>query len=102
MTALLHVDGYWLTRTVFQRGLALIYLIAFINAANEFNPLLGQHGLLPVSSWIKQTTFRESPSLFLFSSTDITFTVAAWAGALVACLALSGLTDRRPARLPAG
>src|SRR5689334_18519235 len=34
-------DNYWLTRTVFQRGLALVYLIAFLNAVNQFRPLLG-------------------------------------------------------------
>ena len=46
-------DGYWLTRTVFQRGLALIYLIAFLNAVNQFKPLLGENGLLPVPAWVR-------------------------------------------------
>ena len=41
-------DAYWLTRTVFQRALGLIYLIAFINAVNQFKPLLGERGLLPL------------------------------------------------------
>lgn len=30
--------GYWLTRLVFKRGLALTYLIAFIVALNQFRP----------------------------------------------------------------
>ena len=56
MTSLWNAENYWLTRTVFQRGLGLIYLIAFLNAVNEFKPLLGGHGLLPVREWIQQAT----------------------------------------------
>ena len=41
------VDGwvqpaYWLSRLVFERGLAAIYLIAFLTAVNQFRPLLGE------------------------------------------------------------
>jgi hypothetical protein len=38
---------YQLPRFLFQRGLGLIYLIAFLFAVNQFRPLLGEHGLLP-------------------------------------------------------
>ena len=33
--------GYWLGRLVFLRALAVIYLIAFLVAASQFRPLLG-------------------------------------------------------------
>jgi hypothetical protein len=91
----LHWDnhGYWLTRTVFQRGLGLIYLIAFLNAANQFKPLLGEHGLLPVPVWIKDVAFRESPSLFFFAPKDSAFLLAAWTGVVLSCLVVTGISD---------
>ena len=51
-------DNYWLTRTVFQRALALVYLIAFLNAVNQFKPLLGENGLLPVPAWVRSVPCR--------------------------------------------
>ena len=42
----------------------MIYLIAFVNAVNQFRPLLGEHGLLPVPAWVKAGSFSRFPSLF--------------------------------------
>jgi hypothetical protein len=86
-------DNYWLTRTVFQRGLAFVYLIAFLNAVNQFKPLLGERGLLPAPSWIRQVPFRASPSLFYLAPRDWAFTLAAWSGVALACLALTGIAE---------
>jgi hypothetical protein len=88
------VDGYWLMRTVFQRALALVYLIAFINAVNQFKPLLGERGLLPVPAWVKDVPFRATPSLFYLAPRDWVFTTAAWIGVAVSLLALAGVTER--------
>ena len=49
------VFGYWYSRFVFERGLALIYLVAFLCAANQFVPLVGEHGLMPASRFIRRT-----------------------------------------------
>jgi len=87
-------ETFWLTRLVYQRGLAFILLIAFLNAAFEFKPLLGGHGLLPVPDFVKAVPFRASPSLFFFAPTDTAFTIAAWLGVLLACMALAGIADR--------
>ena len=46
--------GYWYSRWLFERALALIYLVAFLVALNQFVPLLGEHGLLPVPAWVAQ------------------------------------------------
>jgi hypothetical protein len=86
-------DGYWLTRAVFQRGLALIYLIAFLNAVNQFKPLLGEHGLLPVPAWVRSVPFREMPSLFYLAPKDWAFTAAAWTGVFLSALALAGISE---------
>ena len=66
-TALMNVDdprGLWLARLLLERGIGLICLIAFIVALNQFKPLLGERGLLPVPLFVKQVSFRETPSLF--------------------------------------
>src|ERR1022692_2275623 len=87
-------ETFCLTRLVYQRCLALILLLAFLNAAFEFKPLLGEHGLLPVPLFTKAVPFSSSPSLFFLAPNDTAFTLAAWLGVLLACLALTGLADR--------
>ena len=86
--------GYWLARFVFQRGMALIYLIAFLVALNQFRPLLGERGLQPVPEFVRQVPFREAPSLFYLAPKDAAFTAAAWIGILFSCVALSGFSER--------
>jgi hypothetical protein len=88
-------DGnYWLTRLLFTRALALVYLIAFLCALNQFRPLLGEHGLLPVTAWVRQVPFRDTPSLFYLFPKDWAFGAAAWAGIALSALAMAGVTDR--------
>src|SRR5947209_6981127 len=87
-------ESYALTRLVFQRSLALVFLVAFLNAANQFKPLLGERGLLPVPQFVKEVPFRESPSLFFFSPSDKTFTTCAWLGVFLASLAIAGIPEQ--------
>ena len=71
---------YRLTRTALQRGLALVYLIAFLVAENQFVPLCGERGLLPVPRFVEQVPFSAAPSLFFWFPHDRAFTLAAWLG----------------------
>jgi hypothetical protein len=84
----------WLPRFVYQRGLGLVFLIAFLAAAFQFVPLLGEHGLLPVPLYVSRVPFSETPSLFFLAPHDWAFTLAAWLGVALACTAVSGLSDR--------
>src|SRR5690349_22647608 len=96
MNAVLSVDdprGYWLTRLLLERGIGIICLIAFIVALNQFKPLLGERGLLPVPLFVKEIPFRATPSLFFFCPNDIAFTAAAWLGILLSCAAVVGISD---------
>ena len=86
--------GYWYARWLFERALAVLYLVAFACAANQFVPLLGEHGLLPVPVFVRAIPFSESPSLFYLAPTDAAFRAAAWAGIALACLALTGAMQR--------
>jgi hypothetical protein len=88
------LSGYWYSRFVFERALALIYLVAFLCAANQFVPLLGENGLMPASRFIRYVPFRESPSLFFFASSDAAFRVAAWAGVALSVAAVLGMGNR--------
>src|SRR5262249_12081770 len=86
--------GYWCARLLFKRALAGIYLVAFICAANQFVPLLGEHGLLPVPRFVSQVTFLDSPSAFFLVATDRAFLIAAWTGIALSCVALTGYVER--------
>ena len=95
----LAADGYWLSRLVFQRALAAVYLVAFLNAANQFRALLGSRGLLPIPAYLAHTPFRRSPSLFHVYYSDRFFAALAWVGVAVSAALLVGLADGLP--LPA-
>lgn len=85
---------YWLTRLVIQRGLAGIYLIAFVVAVNQFRPLLGTRGLTPVPWFTSHTSFWQSPSVFYWYYSDRFAAALQWLGVALAALALSGLSER--------
>lgn len=88
---------YWYSRLIFERGLALIYLIAFIVVINQFIPLLGERGLLPVPRFVQAVPFRESPSLFYLRATDGAFRAAGWLGVMLSIVALTGVVQHRSA-----
>jgi hypothetical protein len=87
-------ETFLLTRAGLQRGLALVFLIAFLNAVNQFKPLLGERGLLPVRQFVQEMSFSDSPSLFFFLPKDTAFTIAAWLGVLLSCAAVIGISER--------
>ncbi len=93
-------ESYWLAHFVFERALGLIYLIAYLVAANQFRPLLGERGLEPAPRFVKLVSFRESPSIFHFHYSDRAFGRLAWGGVILSLVAASGLADRGPFWLP--
>jgi hypothetical protein len=89
-------ESYWLSRLVFQRALALIYLVAFLSAANQFRALIGEQGLLPVPDYLRQVRFGRAPSLFQLHYSDRFFAAVAWTGVLLSGALLVGLGDVLP------
>ena len=81
---------------MFERGLALIYLVAFVSTYSQFPALLGEHGLMPVKRWVKRVPFVEAPSLFYVRQTDRFARGVALAGIALSLLELSGVADRAP------
>nr|WP_241432215.1 lipase maturation factor family protein [Ilumatobacter nonamiensis] len=87
---------YDVARLVLQRGVALAYLLAFINMRNQFRPLLGEHGLMPVPTFLERVDFARAPSLFQWRYSDPMASGVAWAGVVLAALALFGGFDLVP------
>ncbi|MER7837149.1 lipase maturation factor family protein [Streptomyces sp. NPDC096040] len=88
--------GYWLSRLVFQRALAGVYLVAFLVAALQFRALLGERGMLPIPRFVAQVPFRRAPSLFHWHYSDRFFAACAWAGCAVSVALLAGLDSWLP------
>ncbi|UWZ86051.1 lipase maturation factor family protein [Occallatibacter riparius] len=85
-----------LARLLVQRGMAAIYLVAFLTVLNQFKPLLGERGLLPVPEFLRRVSFREAPSLFHWRYSDGLADAVAWSGVVLSVLALAGITDAGP------
>ncbi|OQP40074.1 hypothetical protein A4H97_17835 [Niastella yeongjuensis] len=94
--------SYWLTRFMILRMLGLIYAIAFLVAINQVLPLIGSHGLLPVSLYIKSisqwlgsngASFIKLPSIFWFWHTDTALITVSWIGFVLSCLVAAGFAN---------
>ena len=93
---------YWLTRFVILRLLGAVYLVAFLAAARQVVPLIGSHGLLPVSLFLDRVHnaygsssagFVRLPSLFWLAHSDAVLRMTAWSGFAVSCLVLAGYAN---------
>jgi len=80
----------WLGRVFLERGLAALFLVAFVSARNQFPALLGERGLLPVPAFLGVRSFREAPSLFHWHYSDRFFSVVAWTGIVLSTAILLG------------
>ncbi|MGW2047445.1 lipase maturation factor family protein [Streptomyces sp. NPDC001858] len=87
---------YGLSRLVFQRALAGVYLVAFLTAALQFRALLGERGMLPVPRFVERVPFRRAPSLFHWRYSDRLFALCAWTGCAVSAALLAGLDGLLP------
>lgn len=94
-----HAPDYWIARLLIQRGLGVLYLIAFLVALQQFRPLLGEHGFLPVPRYLARVRFRDAPSLFHARYSDRLLVAVSVVGILLSLAIVIGLPDRWPAPL---
>jgi lipase maturation factor len=87
---------YWLGRFVLERGVAAIYLIAFVAAALQFRALIGEHGILPVPRLLARQSFWQTPSIFHLRYSDRLFAVVSWFGAALSAAVVVGAADLVP------
>src|SRR3954466_1577562 len=93
----LHAEGYWLPRFFLPRGLGLGSLIAFVVVPEQFRPLLGEDGLLPVPGFLARVSFRRAPSLFHFRYSDRLLVAVAVTGIVLSLAVVAGIPDLLPA-----
>ena len=92
----LTAPDYTIARFVIERGLALIYVIAFVVAARQFPALCGDRGLQPASRILARTRFLDAPSVFHWGYSDRRLAIASWSGVVIALLLLVGLPQVVP------
>jgi hypothetical protein len=92
----LTAPDYTIARLVIERGLALLYVIAFVVAARQFPALCGELGLQPASRILSRTRFLEAPSLFHWGYSDRRLAIVSWSGAALSFLLVVGLAQVAP------
>ncbi len=92
---------YRLIIALFLKGLALIYLAAFVSLTGQIEGLAGSQGILPLVEQQSDLAGRyglwsvlATPSLFWINSSDTALVIAAWAGSAAAVLLLFGILPR--------
>jgi lipase maturation factor 1 len=86
------------SRALFLRLLALVYLVAFASLATQMTGLVGERGLLPVGEFLDRArdaygtgAYRLFPTLLWFSHTDAILNLLCWSGVAVSLLLLAGV-----------
>ena len=99
-TAWFDAPEYEFARQVLQRGIATIFLVAFLSCLNQFPALLGERGLLPVPDYVDSFRRRKRPSLFLWRYSDRLLRSVCWSGMAIAGTIVAGLPQLGPPWLP--
>src|SRR5688572_5130962 len=92
----LGAPDYTIARLVIERGLALIYLIAFVVAIRQFPALCGERGLEPAPAFLARVRFLRAPSIFHWGYSDRRLAVVAWVGVAISATLLLGLPQQAP------
>ncbi|EMA43459.1 hypothetical protein C448_09717 [Halococcus morrhuae DSM 1307] len=90
---MVEIAGYWVVRFLFRRALGIIYLTAFLVAANQYEALHGENGIFPVGDFTDRSSFRNAPGLFHVVSSDTAIAGCAWVGVGLSVLTVTGLSD---------
>lgn len=88
--------GYWLGRLVLERGVAVIYLLAFVAAAAQFRALIGERGILPIPRFLAGQSFWRTPTIFHVRYSDRLFSAVSWFGAALSAAIVAGAADAVP------
>ncbi|HEX4083761.1 MAG TPA: lipase maturation factor family protein, partial [Chthoniobacteraceae bacterium] len=96
-------DTWYLTRFLLLRWLGFVYAVAFLIAARQIVPLIGDHGLTPASEWMAMvrdyfqhqgaSPFWKVPSLFWFGLSDRLLVVGAWTGFALSLVVVAGYAN---------
>ncbi len=93
---------YVLVRFLMLRLLGVVYLMAFLVAARQAVPLIGEHGLLPVPRFLEAVhaaygsgaeAFVRLPTLFWIGYSDRALVAVSWLGVLLSAAVVAGVTN---------
>ncbi len=87
---------YTIAREILQRGVAALYVVAFLSAVAQFPALLGEHGLLPAPRFLRNAYARRQPTLFRLRYSDRLLRAVAWTGAALSALIVVGVLQLTP------
>lgn len=100
-----HVPTFQLTRFVLLRLLGIVYLTAFLVAANQIVPLIGHDGLTPADRFLPQveeyfkvhseegSAFENFASIFWWKLSDSFLQNMAWVGVALSALVVCGFAN---------
>jgi hypothetical protein len=85
-------------RSLFLRGLALVYLIAFLSLLPQMSGLIGERGILPAHDYLEAvrtqfgpSAYQSFPTLAWVNSSDAFQKVMAWSGIVLAVALFAGV-----------
>src|SRR5438046_10030416 len=92
-------NSYWLTRFVILRLIGFVYAVAFLIAAQQLLPLIGEHGLTPANRFLASihtqlgsdmASMLRLPTLFCFGIAYHALLIFAWVGFGLSLIVLAG------------
>src|SRR5207247_2738463 len=95
-------NSYWLTRFVILRLLGFVYAVAFLVAAQQLVPLIGEHGLTPANHFLESIQAQlgsqtagmlRVPTLFWFGISDTALAIFSWVGFGLSLVMLGGYVN---------
>src|SRR5436305_2005880 len=95
-------NSYWLTRFVILRLLGFVYAVAFLVAARQLVPLIGEHGLTPANHFLGSIEMQlgsqtagmlRVPTLFWFGISDSLLAIFSWVGFALSLVVLGGYAN---------
>jgi hypothetical protein len=91
---------YRQTRSVFLRGLGIVYLAAFGSIAAQVDGLIGSRGILPAAEYLARArqilgpgpaTYWRLPTLFWLGASDRALHALCWGGVVLSAALVAGL-----------
>src|SRR5213596_2633765 len=95
-------NSYWLTRFIILRLLGFVYAVAFLVAAQQLVPLVGEHGLTPANHFLaniqtqlgsRTAGILRVPTLFWLGVSDHGMLIFAWVGFALSFVVLGGYAN---------